>query len=593
MYGLNGINHFNNSHMSNKKSIITLKDYLAKSKDFIIPDYQRGYIWGKNRRVKNKQDQDSVTYMLESIHEGYVSYVPIFIQGVTVFEEHNSITIIDGQQRTTFFYLLLCYLQYKEKFDIKYDVRNESDKFLEEIKGNSKKALLTKCTEDENESFQDIYFFKKTIRIIDECLNKWGIDMDKLRDYLLDNIQFLYIDISKDKEKVVFTMMNGNRANMSTEDLIKAEFLRMVSLDLDDTEIVRREQDLLRSRYAREWDRWLRWWNQSRVLSFYKIERDKKPLTLLLSTFHHSYLKRERDDLKRERDDFNFENFRARVLLTKTGAQKAFKELRHLQKKFEDVFNDVNPQSHRHNSIGGILTVLPKKYAQEFIYDYFSRSMNREELDEVFKLSFMGGLTYLEINGIVNGKQEDSLVEKYEQAKLSFKEAINSSNMYNNTDYKEVAFRQLLLLNIEYDSQLGRMFNFSAYENRSIEHIFPKSRVFYEVNGKKYSCEDKSPVNIDSNWINEEDLKKKNCSQHGIGNFALLYTYNNSKLGNKSFSEKKKILFGTKDSDDVFQSRELLHTISLFSYEKWGLDEIVANKNNVIYKLERFYDIRQ
>ena len=572
--------------MNNKKNIVTLKEYLAKSKVFIIPDYQRGYIWGKSRKVKNKQDQDSVTYMMESIHEGYVSYAPIFIQGVTVCEERDSITIIDGQQRTTFFYLLLCYLRYNEKFDLKYAIRNESKVFLKKIKGQSIEDIKLLCKADENEPFQDIYFFKKTIRIIAKCLDKWAIDTDKLRDYLLDNIQFLYIDITEDKARTVFTMMNGNKADMSTEELIKAEFLRMVSLDIDDTEIVRREQDLLRSRYAREWDRWLRWWNQSRVRSFYKLESEKKPLTLLLSTYHHSYL-------KSEHEDFNFENFRARLLLTKTGAQRAFKELRHLQKKFEDVFNDVTPQTHRHNTIGGILTVLPKKYAKEFIYDYFSRSMSKEELDMVFKLSFMGDLAYSEIKKIASGIQDNTVADKYDQAKLSLKEAINSSNIYYNTDYKEVAFRQLLLLNIEYDSQLGRMFNFLAYENRSIEHIFPKSRVYFVKNGQTLSCEDKNPVSINSHWINESDLKAKDCSQHGIGNFALLYTHNNSKLGNKSFAEKKKILFGTeKDKEiDVFQSRELLHTISLFSYEKWGVDEIEANKKKVISKLEKYYDI--
>ena len=77
-----------------------------------------------------------------------------------------------------------------------------------------------------------------------------------------------------------------------------------------------------------------------------------------------------------------------------------------------------------------------------------------------------------------------------------------------------------------------------------------------------------------------------------MGNFALLYTVNNSKLGNRSFNEKKKILFGTtRDEVDVFQSRELLHTISLFSSEKWGVQEIAANKTKVIDKLETYYEI--
>ena len=204
-------------------------------------------------------------------------------------------------------------------------------------------------------------------------------------------------------------MMNGNKANMTDEDLIKAEILRMVSLDTDDTEIVRREQDLLRSRYAREWDRWLRWWNQSKVQEFYKLryfyksDKDRHPLILLLSTYHHS-------KLQDECEDFNFENFRVRLLLSKIDAQKAFMELRHLQKKFEDVYNDVKPETHRHNTVGGILIVLKKEYAIQFTYDYFSRQISQKELEQVYKFSFMGNLTYRELSSIANGKQDDNTI---------------------------------------------------------------------------------------------------------------------------------------------------------------------------------------
>lgn len=567
--------------MSNKKSIITLKDYLAKGKKFIIPDYQRGYIWGKSKRVNNKEDKDSVTYMLESIHNGFCQYIPIFIQGVTVCEERDKIIIIDGQQRTTFFYLLLCYLQYKEKFEIEYNVREQSKLFLNRLKTS---VIVCKCNEDPNEDYQDIYYFKKTIRLIDKAIKEWGIDSDKLREYLLHGIQFLYIDIPEPKAKTVFRMMNGNKANMTDEDLLKAEILRLISIDIDDTEIIRREQDLLRSRYAREWDRWLRWWNQKKVKSFYKTTDSKHPLSLLLTTYHHSAL-------KEDKEDFNFENFRARLLLTKEDARKTFNALRHLQKRFEDTYNDTKVETHLHNTIGGILVVLAE--SKEFIYDYFSGNITNEELELFYKLSFMGGIKYPIICKIAKGvglneKEE----EEYAQARDILYDAINSDDMYNNPEYKKIAFRQLLHMNIEYDSNLGRMFNFNAYENKSIEHIFPKSRVYSNKGGKPISCEENNCVVIDSSWINLDDLQKKKCSQHCIGNFALLYVVNNSKLGNKSFSEKKAILFGTKNEEiDVFQSRELLHTISLFASEKWGVDEISENKQKVIAKLMNYYVI--
>lgn len=133
---------------------ISFRDYLSKEKDFFIPNYQRGYVWGRKRKGNAK---DSVTYILESLLEGYKVKREIFIQGVTVSETDSDIVLIDGQQRTTFFYLLLKYLGYQGKFVIKYGIRKESNEFL------SKKDLVSDCEENPDEEFQDIFFFLKIL----------------------------------------------------------------------------------------------------------------------------------------------------------------------------------------------------------------------------------------------------------------------------------------------------------------------------------------------------------------------------------------------------------------------------------------------
>ena len=136
---------------------ITLREYLEKKKRFIIPDYQRGYIWGRNKPGEAK---DAVTYMMNSLVNGFKTKTKIFIQGVTVSESDEEIVLIDGQQRTTFFYLLLKYLGYQGNFNISYKIREASKNFLESPN------MLDYTDEDKNEEFQDIYYFKKTLRII-------------------------------------------------------------------------------------------------------------------------------------------------------------------------------------------------------------------------------------------------------------------------------------------------------------------------------------------------------------------------------------------------------------------------------------------
>ena len=48
---------------------ITLKEYLEKGKTFVVPNYQRGYVWGKKNEGKS---DDAVTHMIKSLLKGYV-----------------------------------------------------------------------------------------------------------------------------------------------------------------------------------------------------------------------------------------------------------------------------------------------------------------------------------------------------------------------------------------------------------------------------------------------------------------------------------------------------------------------------------------
>ena len=138
---------------------ITLKEYLDKKKTFVIPDYQRGYVWGKKR----EGEKNSVENLLDDLIVRFEGNTDVFLQGFTVTENRNEIIIIDGQQRTTCLYLLLKWLGYDGEFNIQYRIRQESNNFLKALKFDD-------IGEDKNEFYQDFYFFKKTLRIISSKL---------------------------------------------------------------------------------------------------------------------------------------------------------------------------------------------------------------------------------------------------------------------------------------------------------------------------------------------------------------------------------------------------------------------------------------
>lgn len=92
------------------KTTISLSNYiqlLNGTGSFVIPNYQRGYIWGQR---KKNSSTDSVSFLINALKESYLNKEnDIFLQGITVHEKKDSfdIVLVDGQQRTTFssFYL--------------------------------------------------------------------------------------------------------------------------------------------------------------------------------------------------------------------------------------------------------------------------------------------------------------------------------------------------------------------------------------------------------------------------------------------------------------------------------------------------------
>ncbi len=532
----------------------------------------------------------------------------IFIQGITVSEFENDIVLIDGQQRTTLFYLMLKYLGYNDTFTIRYDIRKESNRFLNDLD-------LSQIEENDQEEFQDIYYFKKTLRIVSEHLS--GFDSGKkslFLNYLLDKVKFLYIDIPKDKATKVFSMMNGNKAEMKSEELIKAELLRLASLNYGDFEkkddkekhAIEWDNNMLRSRYAREWDKWLQWWNKEDVKAFFKVDN---AMGLLISTYQSGRNK------VLTFNSFKHEFFERQKPVY---AKMTFEGLKRLQKRFEYAFN--NPIIH--NLSGAIMRV---GYKDSFIKWYFfgdkasstdmysiGSKVTDEELRRYYKYSFLG----LSHKTIIENDTKDFNDEFEEVYQI-----LESNNLYN--ENAEQAFRLLLRLNIDEDNRQdegkGRPFDFSIWDRndsrgRSLEHIYPKSKVYHEEKQNEGTIKYfngngdellKNIIDNDSSYLNRSECtsdhegKTISASEHSIGNLVLLYKDDNSSFNNSSFDEKKSMFFKypqyNANGDDakrikmIFKSRHLLHTIFKFASSTWNGESIATNKYETLKEFKEYY----
>ena len=554
---------------------ITLVEYLTKvdpnNGAFIIPSYQRGYVWGQERVG---QRVNSVVNILESLIDGFNNKKEIFLQGITVCEDGNNITLVDGQQRTTFFYLLLKYLKYDGHFSIHYAVREPSDTFLKEF---SVAAILNAdYAKLDNEEFQDIYFFKKSIFIIDKYLK--NIEQDDFLEYVKNKVRFLYISIPEEKATIIFSMMNGNKAQMLNEELIKSELLRSASLTSEQSLISEVENTAIRSRLAREWDSWLYWWNDKEHQEYFHIQTQLGWLLPLVNTS----------------DKISFEDFRKKNLETATvkSAKLVFKKMRLLQKSIEDAYN--NPKTY--NAIGAILhfrDTAARRFT--FLRWYFDlvANVDKDTLDQMLKKYYDWSMLGINHEDIV-----DDNLEKFYDARDEFRTKLEDDLLYR-TGY-EVAARWLLRLNIAEDSSQesgeGRKFDFEIWRERSLEHIYAKSKVAHVQDGVNLSWDDKVLEDTSHIELWRHDIKyikddiEYTASEHSIGNLVLLYKDDNRRFNADGFQDKKDIFFRNV-GDSLFKSRHLIHTISIFANSDWTGEEIAKHKKEELETFDKQYSI--
>ena len=589
----------------------TLGDFIQK--EIIIPCYQRGYIWGKRHPGTHK---DAVTYMLESLKKGFTSNEPLFIQGITVVEKNDSYVIIDGQQRMTFFYLLLKTLGDEQAFTIRYrssrgaatDINTTPQQWLEEYDA----APDVSAWEDKDDEFQDIYYFKKTSRLIteSELYTKAERRPDVCR-YVKNNVEFLLIPINEQIAVRTFTMMNGNKAVMEGHELIKADLLRRASLGTGGYMGNASEWDniTLRSRYAHEWDRWLHWWNRKEVQLMYNCSN---PMGWLLycafetvpekADLYNRYIDKEQDG--------------------KTESQKAklmFSKLRMLQNRFEEAFARTDV----YNGLGVVTHMLDKKDIPQFINTYFSWNSTLPHDFKVLYNLLLCGMTYngiLQLFSITDNEKREEMQETLKLKLSELKDKLVNNPVYDGKN-NGLAYKYLLIRNVEADK---RKFDFTILDgNRSLEHVYPKSKVVHaqdgqwmNYNNEPVACLEGLEYEQELGWmmkngksvenqpevheyITRESIQKaasgiealkenaQDMTENSIGNLLLFYMNNNAEHGNK-LPEVKRHDYFFDISNPSFESRNLLHSLMVFGrYQNFDAKAIADNQTEVLADINK------
>ena len=179
----------------------TCYDKTYAEPKFIIPLYQREYVW-------QKEEVETLINDLEKSEGAY------YIGNIVVDENYN---VIDGQQRLTTLYLMQMVLNPNDCFDLSYEIRQSDNEFLKSKKLDN----LDTC---ENDNIRENLIFIKSKKDLLE------------KEKLLDKVRITLTRLPHDTDITrYFELINSRGLQLEKHQILKAIFLDLLK---DDNEMI-------------------------------------------------------------------------------------------------------------------------------------------------------------------------------------------------------------------------------------------------------------------------------------------------------------------------------------------------------------------
>ena len=608
------------SDIKNQIKLIPVKELLGRK--FFIPSYQRGYKWTEKQvedllndlhefksKLEKKENCDEF-YCLQplAVMRKNESSQTLTIDTSSKTEEeafqaikeiYNSNIVwevIDGQQRLTTIYLLLCYLTNKVSYSMSYETRENSSTYLESFS-------LKQPNDDLDDSNVDYYHMNKVFGKIGEWFKeKWdNYNKKEFEDLLLNKTQFIWYETNEDPIKV-FTRLNIGKIGLTNSELIKALILSQSNFD------ERKQTEI-----ANEWNE-IEQSLQNEEFWYFIHDKDyNKPtrIDFLFDILCGLYIKeresernkkhnRQKDVQQAELDNYikrigkdQYKTFRHFDMIfknsdDKTEFEKQWKEVRTLFEVLTEWYKDVE----YYHYIGYILCFgyvdimtlhqqwkknkdkqMFTKYLKDTIKKILERNVARQSnlkniLEQQYEIE-------IDINGVKTSIPKtvckpilllhniQTVINQNKQAESedNFKcpvfyrfpfylyktEDWDVEHIDSNTtnDLKDNFSKLLWMLQYEKynkeDSEYNKMYNFVANElskSAGDEQLIIESEIKSLVKNVTFNAFDKVVAEIEAEGNESLDDNLKNQ----IGNFTLLDSSTNRGYGNSIFPRKRLVI---------------------------------------------------
>jgi len=235
----------------------TIKNFLGIH-EYVIPDYQRPYSWGKDECVKLWEDLTS--FFEDSKSNNYES--PYFLGNIVIYNDNKKRCVVDGQQRLITLNLLIRALFNKcNSFTIlerllyrlspitgeiikPYEIRIEHNVLGDDENKKVNDALLNQTIESKYKENYDLFYER-----IVEYFQYQNFDAKQIETFvltLIDNVVVLPIECTDfESALTIFETINNRGMDLNDSDIFKSKLYKFSSSEKD--QFIKRWNELVQN----------------------------------------------------------------------------------------------------------------------------------------------------------------------------------------------------------------------------------------------------------------------------------------------------------------------------------------------------------
>lgn len=553
--------------------------YGSQGTQFVIPAYQRNYTWVANKEVK--QLLDDIKVVLSGERSKHFIGIMIYLEtSLSPFQRERS--VIDGQQRLTTIFLTLYAIKElmlergmnteAEKLENMYLVNpfNETNKFkLKPLVSDDAvyQQIVSRdfdCIQEKKANvYLNFFYIKNSLQ---ELLGTYTINN------ILEAMNKLYIvcvPIGKDDyPQKIFESINATGAKLTASDLIRNFILMPIQSELQDKyydKYWKRLEQLIDS-------------DSKKLEAFFRFFIMAKRMSLInKSAVYRAFTEWYEDNIVNYGEDGVFKEivnyasyynaiYKAPVASLDSALQKAVEEFRFILSDMPAPLLIELYAIHKKVDANGYPCISAKQLAEiiTILNSYLMRrslcGMDTSDITRYFPTLLKETLAdcngdYTDIveifkKNLVNRNKGNSQ-EMPDNNRL--RDRIQNANMYNLRTWLSIFFRKLESENNPAPVDFSKL---------SIEHLIPQTGT--------------------QDWYNALNTDKETYDEniHRLGNLTLAARSDNSKMSNKVWEYKNKVLASTnhlKINHEILQKKH------------WTLTEIEDRTKQLIAEIARLY----